>query len=253
MSDDTTTPELYLSDEIQARGRLVAALARVMGALPAIPKTGTAPEKMGSYAFRTIEDVVGALQPLLATEGLVLVPTVNLANSYATGERTTETVLEVDWEILHKDGGRITARTIGVGRDQYDKGAPKATTGAYKALLLTLFAVAGAGEDPEASDLSERPAKASTTKRRSSGSGPTSARKALEVEAGPPDPHRVELIDRARDMRRDLRLGSDAFVPLMRDSAGGREVKALDGLSTEELESLVAVLDDLMASTPQAP
>jgi hypothetical protein len=46
----------------------------------------------------------------------------------------------------------VTARTVGIGRDNSDKGANKAATAAWKYLLLHLFAIGDRADDSDGHD-----------------------------------------------------------------------------------------------------
>lgn len=216
-------------EEVRVRRRaLVAALAKVTAELPEVGKHGKAPGDVGGYAFRQIDDVVAALRPLLGRHGLALVPSVRMLDRYhpeGTKPATQEWVIEVTWLIEHAEGGSIVATTIGVGRDGMDKGLPKAMTSAYKGLLLTLFAVSG-GDDPETT-----PDLTATTR----------ASRAAAPADDAPDPHRLDLIRMAKDLRKRLGMTAEQMAQAASDVAK-RKVKALDGLSTPQLEQLVGEL-----------
>jgi len=144
---------------------VVEAVAAIMRDLPAIGKDETSPEI--KYKFRGIETLIGHLNPLMAKHRLVIVPTSTITEINREVENTkgkmvgwTETILRVEWQILGPEGGSISAATVGIGRDNSDKGSNKAQTQAFKYLLMELFAIgdkdddgdryAGTGDDDQA-------------------------------------------------------------------------------------------------------
>ena len=95
-----------------------------------------------SYAYRGIDQIAGAAQPLMGSYGIVTVPVVEesrVEQIVVNSKAWTDTWVRVRWIICGPggDGDRIEAVTEGVGRDD-DKGINKAMTGrqAFKNLLL---------------------------------------------------------------------------------------------------------------------
>lgn len=145
---------------------VVQALAAIMAELPAIQKSDSG--QGVSYKFRGIETLVGHLSPLLAKHGVVIVPDSSIKeinrvveNSSGQMKGWTETILTVDWTIYGPDGSYIPARTVGIGRDNSDKGSNKAQTQAYKYLLMELFAIGDKSDDGDG--IADKPAAAPTT------------------------------------------------------------------------------------------
>lgn len=133
---------------------VTAAIAAVMAELPAIAKADRAPQ---GWNYRGIETITAALQPLLAKHQLVIVPNAELISiTPATGMKDGwhDVVLRVTWTICGPNGptDTLTATTIGIGRDNSDKGANKAQTQAFKYLLLHLLAIGDRADDPDAAD-----------------------------------------------------------------------------------------------------
>ena len=128
------------------------AVAAIIGDLPAIQKNDRSENV--SYKFRGIETLIGHLAPLLARHGVIIVPRTRLVtinteveNSKGKMPGWTEVILEVTWSIYGPQGDMIEACTIGIGRDNSDKGANKAQTQAYKYLLMELFAIGDKEDD----------------------------------------------------------------------------------------------------------
>ena len=141
------------------------ALSRVMGALPAIGKDAHASQQQGGYAYRGIEAITREVQGLFAKYGVVVVPRVR---SIETRDLTvnskpwTDTTLIVDYTLTGPDGSTLDATTVGIGRDNADKGANKAMTQAFKYLLLQVLCISDASDDADGSTVEEGHAGASS-------------------------------------------------------------------------------------------
>ena len=131
---------------------VVTALAAITAELPAISKTDRAPQ---GWNYRGIESITAAIQPLLAKHQVVIVPSARLISiepAPAMKDGWTDTTIAVTWTICGPGGhdDQLVASTIGIGRDNSDKGANKAATQAYKYLLLHLFAIGDRTDDSDA-------------------------------------------------------------------------------------------------------
>lgn len=111
-------------------------------------------DKGVSWGYRSIDQIAAAAQPLLGANGVVIVPTVK---SHVVDEITinnnpwTDTTVTVRWKIYGPGGvdDKIASTTIGLGRDNSDKGYNKAMTNAYKNLLLRLLSIGDPRDDQE--------------------------------------------------------------------------------------------------------
>jgi hypothetical protein len=126
-----------------------------MADMPAIGKTDK--NAAQGWHFRGIEAITAQLQPLLAKHGVVIVPASTITTTgQAVGMKDgwTDTTLVIDWCIYGPGGvtDMVTARTVGIGRDNSDKGANKAATAAWKYLLLHLFAIGDRADDSDGHD-----------------------------------------------------------------------------------------------------
>ena len=121
----------------------------------ALAKTGIAKGRKNQqqgYAFRGIDDVFAALAPVLAENGLCILPRVT---SRECTERHTKNggalfnvVLEVEFDfVAAEDGSCHTVRTIGEAMDSADKASNKAMSAAYKYAALMTFAIPTEGEN----------------------------------------------------------------------------------------------------------
>lgn len=129
---------------------VVQALAAVMAELPAIGKDGRADPKQGGYAYRGIEQITRHAQGLFAKHGVVMVPRVEsceVRDITVAGKPWTDTTLHVTYMVYGPAGDSVEVRTVGIGRDNSDKGANKAMTQAFKYALLQLLCISDSKDD----------------------------------------------------------------------------------------------------------
>lgn len=104
------------------------------------------------YSFRGIDDVYNALAPLLAENGLCILPRIN---SRECVERQTKSgsvlfYVTVDAEfdfVCAEDGSKHTVRTFGEAMDSADKATNKAMSAAYKYAAFQAFAIPTEGDN----------------------------------------------------------------------------------------------------------
>ena len=104
------------------------------------------------YMFRGIDDVYGALSPLLAKHGLCILPRVVSRDvterQTAKGGLLFYTVLTVEFDFVAvEDGSKHTIVTVGEAMDSGDKPSNKAMSAAYKYAALQAFAVPTEGDN----------------------------------------------------------------------------------------------------------
>ena len=135
---------------------VVAALARVQAEIGGIAKKKKTPEPGESgglkYAFRGIDAVTSAAQPLFGKYGIVIVPNVDshvVDDIMVNSKPWTDTTVTVTWLIAGPNGTTLTARTVGLGRDNSDKGYAKAMTQAYKNLVLRMLTIGDPDDDTD--------------------------------------------------------------------------------------------------------
>lgn len=151
--------------ELPAPTNVIEALARVQRELGGIARltpqqrqaagmqTGSGDTGI-SYAYRGIDQIAAAVQPLFGKYGIVLLPwveTYDVVDITVRNNPWTDHTMTILWTI-YGPGGKddwISARTIGLGRDNSDKGANKAMTGAHKNLLLKLLSIGDPHDDPD--------------------------------------------------------------------------------------------------------
>ena len=107
-----------------------------------------------SYAYRGIDQIAQAAQPLFGKYGVVMVPSVleqHVTDLIIKSNPWTDTWVTVQYRIYGPGGvdDCITAEVTGVGRDNSDKGINKAMTGAFKNLLLRLLCIGDPQDDTD--------------------------------------------------------------------------------------------------------
>jgi len=137
-----------------------------------------------NYSFRGIEDVMNAVNPVLARHGISTVPRVTdlRRDEKATqkGGQLTVTVLTVDYYFFAPDGSCVVATVVGEGMDSGDKSANKAMSAAFKyavgqVLNIPFEVVDSEDDDPE-------PAPAANHARPGGGPSPAMNRSKITAE-----------------------------------------------------------------------
>ena len=121
----------------------------------ALAKTGISKDRKNQqqgYAFRGIDDVYGALAPLLAEHGVCVFPR---ATERTCVERQTQrggalfyVTVRVEFDFVSSiDGSVHTCITYGEAMDSADKATDKAMTAAYKYACLQTFCIPTEGDN----------------------------------------------------------------------------------------------------------
>lgn len=133
----------------------VVAINRVARDIDAIGKLTAAERGRGggtgtpTYAFRSIEDIMNALHPILVEHGVLIVPVADHITSTfherttSSGNKsvTTQVHQRVEYHVYGPMGDYVIAAAFGEGNDVSDKAVNKSTSGALKYLLTTLFSI----------------------------------------------------------------------------------------------------------------
>jgi len=131
-----------LVDDRTVFQRMVA----IIDELPAIGKTQR--NQQQNFMFRGHDDVMNALNPLLAKHGVIIVPDVleRVVGERVTGNNKTmyEVNLHVAFTFYGAAGDSFTASGWGEGTDMGDKSTSKAMTMAFKYVVAQTFALATA-------------------------------------------------------------------------------------------------------------
>lgn len=134
-----TTPPTTTDEGLSIHRRM----ALVLADLPAIGKNQRNSEQ--GFMFRGYDDVMNALNPVLARHGVFFVPDVieRLTDKRATrsGGVMYEVNLHVRFTFYGPDGDSVTASGWGEGTDMGDKATNKAMTNALKYVLFQTFAI----------------------------------------------------------------------------------------------------------------
>lgn len=118
-------------------------ITKIMAEIPAIGKNKTNLQQ--KFKYRGIDDVMNAIQPLLAKYKVFIVPTVL---EQTREERQTKgggtliySICKIKYTFYAEDGSNITAITIGEGMDSGDKATNKAMAIAMKYALFQVFCI----------------------------------------------------------------------------------------------------------------
>lgn len=140
---------------------LVRKLAEISGEIGRVPKNGY--NSFHKYRYVLESDLVDHIRPLLAERNVMIIPRVGL-NSHGEGygeyahdnDGEGLTTIVYEYQIVDGDSGEsLITSAVGYGSDKGDKGAYKASTGAYKYMLMRLFQVA-TGDDPEGDERTDQ-------------------------------------------------------------------------------------------------
>jgi len=129
----------------KAQASLFAKLARVMGRIKKLPKTGW--NDFHKYKFVTDGDVSDAVRAALASEGVAFFASLQLLEQEAKKTRAQFIFTFADGET----GATWSCNWTGEAMDTQDKGIAKAATSALKYFLMKTF-VLSAGDPEDDSD-----------------------------------------------------------------------------------------------------
>ena len=104
------------------------------------------------YAFRGIDDVYGALSPLLSKHKLCVLPRVIqrdvVERTNRSGSALFYTTLTVEFDFVSaEDGSKHTVVTVGEAMDSGDKSCNKAMSAAYKYACFQAFCIPTEGDN----------------------------------------------------------------------------------------------------------
>ena len=118
-------------------------IAKIMEEIPAIGKGKT--NKMQGFKYRGIDDVMNALQPLLAKNKVFIVPQIleqtREERTSSKGGNLIYSICKIKYMFYAEDGTYIEAITIGEGMDSGDKATNKAMAIAMKYALFQVFCI----------------------------------------------------------------------------------------------------------------
>lgn len=118
-------------------------IAKIMEEIPAIGKGKT--NKTQGFKYRGIDDVMNALQPLLAKNKVFIVPQIleqtREERTSSKGGNLIYSICKIQYIFYAEDGSHIEAITIGEGMDSGDKATNKAMAIAMKYALFQVFCI----------------------------------------------------------------------------------------------------------------
>lgn len=168
--------------KVIAATSVYAKIAAVQGELAKVGIAKNRRNQQGSgYNFRGIDDVYAALSPLLASNGLVIVPRVMerecIERTSKNGGALFYVTVYAEFDFISADDGSVhTAATFGEAMDSGDKATNKAMSAAYKYAAFMTFAIPTEGDNDADAHTPEVAAKV--------GGGQSSS--AQSAPAGPP-------------------------------------------------------------------
>ena len=123
------------------------------------------------YSFRGIDDVYNALGPVLARNGLVVLPrTLSrecIERQTAKGSTLFYVTVEVEFDFVSaEDGSKHTVKTYGEAMDSADKATNKAMSAAYKYAAMQAFCIPTEGDndaDAHTHEVAPKPAQLDKT------------------------------------------------------------------------------------------
>jgi hypothetical protein len=124
--------------------QLIAAVCAVMQAVPAVQKTGY--NDHHKFSFASDADLLRALQPVMAQNGLALIPVearpeTKQHGQTSSGKTTWRTDLVAKYALAHVSGAVLYVEAAGAGIDTEDKSPAKAATMALKYALCQSFLI----------------------------------------------------------------------------------------------------------------
>lgn len=123
----------------QGKG-IYQAMASVMAQIPAIGKEQEMRAGNVKYNFRGIDDVYNALQPLLAKEGIFVLPHC-VDRMQNTDGRCIRVLVRMRYAFCHCDGSSLSCEVVGEALDTSDKATNKAMSIAMKYALFQTFCI----------------------------------------------------------------------------------------------------------------
>lgn len=138
---------------------LYGKILKIMEDVKRIPKNGY--NSHNNYQYATEADVKEGVRNAMIKHGLVVLPSCNTATidykQFGKDDKLHNTRVLVQYKVVDVESGESEMLLFpGHGSDVGDKGIYKAFTGSMKYMLMELFMLP-TGDDPEKSDVFERP------------------------------------------------------------------------------------------------
>ncbi len=138
--------------KIQASAKVYEKIAAVQGELAKVGIAKDGRNSQQGYNFRGIDAVYAALSPLLAKNGLIIVPRMIerecIEGQTRKGDPLFRVTVRAEFDfIAAEDGSMHTAATFGEAMDSADKATNKAMSAAYKYAAFMTFAIPTEGDN----------------------------------------------------------------------------------------------------------
>jgi hypothetical protein len=118
-------------------------LTKIMGEVPAVGKEKT--NKTQNFKYRSIDDVMNAIQPLFAKYKIFLVPEIleqtREERVGSKGGNLLFSICKIRYRFYSEDGTYVDAITIGEGMDSGDKSTNKAMAAAMKYAICQVLCI----------------------------------------------------------------------------------------------------------------
>ncbi len=155
-------------EQTQAPKGIYNAMAKIAAEIGAIGKDKKC-QQGASFSYRGIDDVYNALNPIMAQNGVFVLP---IAHERTSENRATRNggamevvVMRMEYQFCHEDGSSVTCQTVGEAMDSGDKATNKAMAIAHKYAILQAFCIPTEDmEDPDAKAETLAPAARSNAK-----------------------------------------------------------------------------------------
>lgn len=129
----------------ESKGKIYSIIPKIMEEIGTVGKDRKAPDKVGGYAFRGIDDMYNAIQPALIKHGVFYTPKILKTDrrdrSFSGGASGVETFVEVEYTFYADDGSKFVATSNGEAMDTGDKSSSKAMSNALKYCLMQVFCI----------------------------------------------------------------------------------------------------------------
>jgi hypothetical protein len=125
------------------QAKIASSICAIIGEMGAIGKTKKNVQQ--GFMYRGIDDVMNALQPLLAKHKVFVVPTVleqfREDGTTKSGGVSHLSIFKIKYTFYADDGSFVEAVTVGEASDSGDKGSNKAMSIAFKYALFQTFCI----------------------------------------------------------------------------------------------------------------
>lgn len=264
-------------DATRAKLSVGVKLAKVLGAMPGVPKTGY--NSHFKYEYRKADDVAQAVRKELAKQGLIIVPHMTSVEHHVrpatdsegaiqrnpdgspvmviSGMHTAHFVMQI---IDGEGGGALEVQWQSEAQDTQDKGTGKAVTAAMKSFLIALFLI-GDDEGDIEDDHTHAQAPAQAAQTRQERAAPA---RQPSAPRGAGAAHRAEgtggdgKLD-ARQVRDVMKLAEDSGLDrkqlsnVVKHSKGGGEASGLlKNVLASRYQDVVAGIEDVARRMKEA-